>query len=213
MAAQPVKINTNWVQAWSQNNFRLQFLVTLICLVIVLIFIPQFFLIIQNRNGIVLNDLLLNFLSRKDFSLLIFTFIYGSIIIALFSFLHQPIIFLRLLQTYCLLTLLRILSIWLVPLNAPSGYIELVDPIIGRIAYRGNYIDKDLFFSGHVSVLFLLFLFESNRFIKTVFLSATIFVAILLLVQHVHYTIDVIAAPIFSWFSQRIILFLLDIKN
>lgn len=213
MSLKPIKITTTWTEAWRQNNFRLQLLITLFCLIVILTIIPQFFLFIQNRNGFVINDWLLILLYPKDFSIYIFTFIYSSIIIALFSLLQQPINFLRLLQAYIFLTCLRILCILFVPLNAPSGYIDLVDPIIGQIAYGGNYIDKDLFFSGHVSVLFLLFLFESNRFLKIAFLSSTILVAILLLVQHVHYTIDVIAALIFAWFSQRIILFLFDIKN
>ncbi len=66
-------------------------------------------------------------------------------------------------------------------------------------------ISKDLFFSGHVATVFLLFLASSGWKYKFYFGLAAIVVAILILIQHVHYTIDVLLAPIFSIASYYIV--------
>ena len=145
-----------------------------------------------------------NILTPQNFSTAIFVLIYSTIVVAVFSFYKFPVMLLRVLQCYLLLTFLRIISIWLVPLNAPSGYIDLVDPFIGRFAYAGNYIDKDLFFSGHVSILFLIFLFEERRWLKIIFMLSTFLVAAFLLKQHVHYSIDILAAPLFALSCYRL---------
>lgn len=203
--------NLKWQTAMRIRSFALQLLITLIVLCLVLIFIPQFFLFIQDRKGIALNDILLNILTPENFSTVIFILIYPALIIAVFSFYKFPVLFLRFLQSYLLLTILRIISIWLVPLNAPSGYIDLTDPFIGRFAYGGYYIDKDLFFSGHVSVLVLIFLFEDKQWLRIIYMIITFVVSALLLKQHVHYSVDVIAAPIFAYFSYK--LFFLANKN
>lgn len=56
-----------------------------------------------------------------------------------------------------------------------------------------------MFFSGHTSTLVLLSLaLEKNRE-KVLTMTGAVIVGILLLVQHVHYTLDVIAAPFFTW--------------
>ncbi len=204
MISQFKESNLSWQKALRIRSFRLQLLITTIGLCAVLIFIPQFFLFIQSRNGIVINDELLNILTPQNFSTAIFVLIYSTIVVAVFSFYKFPVMLLRVLQCYLLLTFLRIISIWLVPLNAPSGYIDLVDPFIGRFAYAGNYIDKDLFFSGHVSILFLIFLFEERRWLKIIFMLSTFLVAAFLLKQHVHYSIDILAAPLFALSCYRL---------
>jgi hypothetical protein len=80
----------------------------------------------------------------------------------------------------------------------------LNDPFVDFVGYGKNIITKDLFFSGHTSTLFLLFLIARKRALKIFFLAITLAVAMFLLKQHVHYTIDVLAAPVFAWISYRI---------
>jgi membrane-associated phospholipid phosphatase len=58
---------------------------------------------------------------------------------------------------------------------------------------------KDLFFSGHTATVFLLFLNSQTKLWKNVFLTLTILVGFCVLIQHVHYTVDVIAAPFFGY--------------
>lgn len=70
---------------------------------------------------------------------------------------------------------------------------------------KGEILTKDLFFSGHTGTLFLLFLLVENKYLKTIFLAATILVGSAVLLQHVHYSVDVFVAPFVAYGSFRII--------
>ena len=104
--------------------------------------------------------------------------------------------FFRGLQAYTLLILVRTFAIYMVPLEPPSNMIVLDDPIANSILGGGGLIiTKDLFFSGHVSALVLLGLVSQNKFMSVANLIFASIVGILIVWQHVHYTIDVVAAP------------------
>lgn len=98
------------------------------------------------------------------------------------------------------MTIIRLLCISIFALDPPPGLIGLKDPLTS-LTYGGTdvFITKDLFFSGHTSNLFLIYLCLQKKRDKQFALLATFIVGILVLVQHVHYTIDVIAAIIFTW--------------
>ncbi len=99
---------------------------------------------------------------------------------------------------------LRIAAMWATPLEAPPGMIPLEDPVV-RLFGPGRLLTKDLFFSGHTSTLFLLALTVPGRGWKALFVAATAAVAVGVLVQHVHYAIDVLAAPFFAYASVRLV--------
>jgi hypothetical protein len=199
-----MKSKKSWQEAWQERNFRIQLMASFGVLLLIALLLPHFFIFIQARDGYTMHDPVLQLLVPKNFSLLIFTLIYSALITALISFSFYPMLLLRGLQAYCLLLLVRTLCIWLVPLNDPPGMIVLNDPFVGYIGYGGKPISKDLFFSGHTSTLFLFFLAAPNRGLRIFFLIITLVVASCILLQHVHYTIDVIAAPFFSWICYRI---------
>ncbi len=114
--------------------------------------------------------------------------------------------FLLAIQTYSLIAFLRLLTIYLLPLDAPPTIIPLKDPFVEFFG-GGNTLLKDLFFSGHTATMFLFFLLVNNK-LKIVFFISTILVAIFVLIQHVHYTIDVVAAPFFTYGSYKFISFI-----
>jgi len=87
---------------------------------------------------------------------------------------------------------------YLLPLEPPANMIILNDPLVEFFG-TGQALTKDLFFSGHTATLFILFLVSEKKIIKTVFLISTIAVAIAVLLQHVHYSIDVLAAVFFTY--------------
>lgn len=62
------------------------------------------------------------------------------------------------------------------------------------LIYPGQ-IDADLFFSGHTALLFIFF--SISR--RSIFALLTIVLAFLLMIQRVHYSIDVIAAVPFAF--------------
>lgn len=204
--AQFLSFRTNWKEAWSYKSFRLQAVTTFSVLIGIAIFIPSFFSYIQSVNGHRINDMVLNILPVRDMSLYIFLLIYPVILLSVINLSTQPFLLLKCLQAYCLLVLIRVLTMYLVPLDPESSIINLEDPFVGRLFYNGSVITKDLFFSGHVSTMFLLFLTIPFCPLKTIFITATLLVAVFILMQHVHYTVDVIAAPLFSWICYKMVL-------
>jgi hypothetical protein len=86
-------------------------------------------------------------------------------------------------------------SIYLVQLDPPHELIRLKDPLTS-ITYGGRdlFMTKDLFFSGHTSNMLLLALCFDKKTDKFFAFLATFLVGILVLFQHVHYSIDVIGA-------------------
>jgi hypothetical protein len=107
------------------------------------------------------------------------------------------------LLTYSAVTWLRMLTIYLVTLEAPQGIITLKDPFLSVVVYPGEFV-KDLFFSGHISTMTVLILIEPNKKLKWIKVIATVVVAALLLKQHVHYSVDIFFAPLFTYLVYRL---------
>ncbi|GAA4466873.1 phosphatase PAP2-related protein [Nibrella saemangeumensis] len=166
-----------------------------VLLVLVLIALPFFFQYIQNRRGALLNDWVLNYLPAYDVSIPIFAIIWGIAGLTVFRAFRNPAMLLTLLWSYVLVTLTRMITITTVALDPPADLIELVDPISNSF-YGAEFVTRDLFFSGHTSTVFLMYLCLRKRNDKALALIGTILVGIMLLVQHVHYTVDVLAAPL-----------------
>ena len=91
------------------------------------------------------------------------------------------------------------LAIYFVQLEPPVNLIRLKDPLTS-ITYggRGLFITKDLFFSGHTSNMLLLALCLPNKSDKIIAFSAAISIGIMLLVQHVHFSVDVVGAVVIT---------------
>ncbi|WP_345248154.1 phosphatase PAP2-related protein [Nibrella saemangeumensis] len=175
--------------------FRKKLIVGVVLLVLVLIALPFFFQYIQNRRGALLNDWVLNYLPAYDVSIPIFAIIWGIAGLTVFRAFRNPAMLLTLLWSYVLVTLTRMITITTVALDPPADLIELVDPISNSF-YGAEFVTRDLFFSGHTSTVFLMYLCLRKRNDKALALIGTILVGIMLLVQHVHYTVDVLAAPL-----------------
>jgi hypothetical protein len=119
--------------------------------------------------------------------------------------LAKPKTFLKALQACSLLLVLRTITVYLFPLETPHGMIYLHDPITGFFLNNVNVVTKDLFFSGHVSVMCLLIYFSTNKLWKTYLTVVTPVLALMIMWQHVHYTVDIIAAPFFAVFCCKLI--------
>ena len=204
------KLDINWKTAWASPSFRCMFLSGLVLLTIVLFFYPYFFDFVQHRKGVVLNDWILAVLPSVDVSAFIFTLICITVLLGLFRSLQSPYLFLIFLWGYLLINLSRLVTITLVPLEPPIGLMSLADPIAFPF-YGQQGITKDLFYSGHTATLFLVFLVVRKKWEKALTLACTILIAISLLIQHIHYTLDVLSAPFFVFgiyvLSKRIVLY------
>lgn len=196
---------TGW-RSWLKNKRnQLEFFITLFAGMLVLTFIPDFFNYVESRNGVVFEDVILNLFNPVDLTWPIFSIIYLSLICAFVSIINKPAKLIFAIQFYLLLMVVRMTSMYFVPLDPPPGIISLADPFIQLIT-TGEVLQKDLFFSGHTATLFFLFLISDKIILKKFFLIATAVVAIMVILQHVHYTIDVFAAPFFAYSTYRLIL-------
>ncbi|MBL0745334.1 phosphatase PAP2-related protein [Chryseolinea lacunae] len=194
-------VKDNWKNAWASPDFRKHFIVTLSILVLMVAFIDHFFYYIQSRDGHPLRDVVLDWLPADDVSNYIFASLYIGVIIAMGSALRYPEALLTGLQAYGYLTLMRMCTLYFIPLEPHPAIVSLEDPFIGYLFYDKIEITKDLFFSGHVSTICLLVITAPGRNLRIFLILDTILLAGLMLVQHAHYTVDILAAPLFAAFS------------
>lgn len=193
-----------WGTFLQNKYYRNEFVISVVILAFALFTFSNFLNFVQTRNGITLSDPLLHFYKAVNLTWLTFSLIYFSIILVLFSLANSPGKLVFTVQCYSLLLLIRMVMMSLMPLNPPAGMISLNDPFV-QFFGTGQILTKDLFFSGHVATLFLFYLVTEKKIFKTFFLIATILVGITVLLQHVHYTIDVVSAPFFSYLSYRLV--------
>jgi membrane-associated phospholipid phosphatase len=195
----------NWNIAFSNPHFRNRFLVSVVVLIVILTGFASLLAYIETRQGHTFYDPILNFIKPRDVSDFIFFVTYSAAIIGLIYAFLSPYKFLHLIQMYGALTLLRVVTLFFIPLEPPTAIIPLRDQFLTHTFYAGNEHLKDLFFSGHAATLFLFYFFTINKTLKYTFLAAAISVSIGVMVQHVHYSYDVIAAPIFAYIAFRVI--------
>ena len=191
----------SWSDAWQLKRFRYKTIIALFLVAIILIMLPTFFAFIEKRDGMVLQDYVLDAVPAMDVSIPTFTIIWSVVLLVFYRIYQNPRLFLLVAYGFILMCVLRMLTISLLPLNPPPGLIVLKDPI-ANIAYGGNgiFITKDLFYSGHTGNMFLFFLCLQHKWDKIIALTASFLVGILVMVQHIHYSIDVIAAFLFTFF-------------
>lgn len=199
-------LQESWKSEWQRISFRFNLALAAFILVGLLLFSTQFLIYTESRPGIPLNDILLSYLPGYDLSGFIFFLIYSSVIIGLSHLSQNPYRLIPAFYVYSTVLSCRMLSIYFFPLEAPTDIIVLRDPFVEFFTGAGNVLTKDLFFSGHTSTLYIVYVFTKNKYLRIFFLLSTIAVGIMLLIQHVHYTMDVIAAPFVVFGAYRLVL-------
>lgn len=163
----------------------------------------------EHRPGTNFHDPVFTLFSSIDCSVITFIMLYTSVV----SFLivhRKDLIQLSLLAfSYAFILILRGISLWALPFYADSDAIKLDDPFLNTFIYPDNYVERDLFFSGHVAILVLLVLFSKDQKWKWLYTLMSVGVGITVVLQKVHFSIDVVAAPFFAilafWATKRII--------
>ncbi|MEY2793209.1 MAG: hypothetical protein RJA76_1201 [Bacteroidota bacterium] len=192
----------NWKTALSQTKFRWFFYLAILYFSIFPWKADDFFQYIQLREGYDLNDYLLQIVPANNHSYLIFGIIYLSVIYLLLQLLKQPKLFIWFAWAFNIETTLRFICIYFIPLNPPQNLVELHDPLAEIFIYGKNLaITKDLFFSGHTATMIFVCYFLKGKAEKTIAITLTILLAYLLLIQHIHYTIDILGAVFFTLIS------------
>lgn len=201
------KLKQNWQNAYDTSLKRFKLLVGGVLIVGLISMMPSFFRSIEKRNGVVLNDWVLAHLPAFDVSPIIFTIIWGMGLLMLVRAMYKPAICTTYIWMLIFVCIVRFISISLVRLDPPAGLVPLIDPLTGCF-YGHASITHDLFFSGHTSTMVLILLNLEKKSDKIIAFVATIAVMALLLIQHIHYTIDVLAAPVIVYCLYRLTRFL-----
>jgi membrane-associated phospholipid phosphatase len=194
----------SWKEFLKEKRNRAELIISLLLLAVVLTSLANFLNYVEARQGVLLPDPLLNLFKPIDLTWLIFALIYISLVVAIATLFKNPKRLMFAIQLYTLMVAIRIAAMYLLPLEPPATMIILNDPLVEFFG-TGQTLTKDLFFSGHTATLFILFLVSERKIIKTVFLISTIAVAIAVLLQHVHYSIDVFAAMFFTYACYKLL--------
>jgi hypothetical protein len=191
-------VGTNWKIAWQKKKFRYTLFAGLFLMTVILACYPFFFQYIEDRKGYLFRDPVLKLVAAHDVYIPVFFFIWSCAALMFVSAIRNPGVLLTFLVSYIFLSIIRMLAIFLFPLEPPAGIISLIDPL-SNYFYGAKFITRDLFFSGHVSTLFLMYLCQQGKLTRTYTLIASLCVSILVLIQHIHYSIDVLFAFPFAY--------------
>ena len=191
----------NWLKAFKTPSFLIVLFFTCIGGLAIPTFSAEFMHYVQNRQGYNIPDILLENIPAMDVSMPIFILLNGTILATIIYLLPHPNKLLVGFMSFVIMIGLRYLFVYLLPLETPPHSVPLIDPVLARYIYNHEIINKDLFFSGHASVMCLCVYLVKNRPLKILNLIAAVTLSFLLLVQHIHYTIDILGAPLFSFIS------------
>lgn len=199
-----ISLKESWRLVWNSSITRFQMITGSVLLAVVLSILPSFFASIEQRKGVQVNDWVLAQIPAHNVSIAIFAIIWGMGALAFYRAARNPSMYVTYVWAYALVMVVRMFTISVVQLAPPAGLIQLTDPLTG-IFYGHATITKDLFFSGHTSTLLLIYLTLEKKSDKVFGIIAVFAVACLLLVQHVHYTLDIVMAPFFVYPIYRLV--------
>jgi hypothetical protein len=194
-----------WRTCWREPGFRVELVGSLGGLVGVGLLFWRFGAWIEQRAGTVLHDPVLEHLPAVDLTWFIFTVLYAALGTAFWEMLHAPHRLLFAFRFYAAVMLTRLIAMYLTELDDPLTAIPLQDPV-SRVFFQTRTIPtKDLFFSGHTATMFTLYLTAVTPRRRALLLGATLVIAVAVLLQHVHYVFDVLAAPFFTYGVYRLL--------
>ena len=204
MLRRPGAVTAAWREAWSDQRFRVEAVLSPVALVVVLAVMAHFLSWVERRPGVVLADPVLALIPPRDVTWLTFGLVYVGLVGTFVLLLPHPRRLMLGAQAYAVMVLFRMAVMAVTPLEAPPDTIPLRDPLV-QVLGTGEVLTRDLFFSGHTATLALMTLLAPGRTSRRFFLVCTVLVAACVLRQHVHYTVDVLVAPFFAYASRELV--------
>lgn len=174
--------------------------ITFATLFITLFSYTRFLNHVEQREGLVFLDPIHAVAGPIDLTWPIFIMLYGALVVAILAMARTPVVLFKAIRAYTMLIGIRIICMWLLPLDPPSTMIALGDPLV-QLFTSGTSVPltRDLFFSGHTSLLCVVGFVIPGRIWKVTFFSLAALVGVAVILQHVHYSIDVVVAPLAAW--------------
>jgi hypothetical protein len=208
MSSRSPSVFSRVIEAWrlslQSRSFRLETAVTMVVFIANLVLYPNFLNYIEQRPGVRFLDPVLSMIEPVDATWVTFIILYVSISSAIWFLLREPEYLMMGFQCYVVLFFLRAVALLMVPLEPPLRIIALNDPFVEFFGVDGT-LTRDLFFSGHTSLMFLLFLTARTPGLRRLYLSLTVVLAGCVMVQHVHYAFDVFVAPLAAYASVGLV--------
>lgn len=200
-------VGEKWRNAWADPGFQRACWIGLAAVLPVVVLLPKFFSLLGTRPGLMPPDPVLDRVGPYAVALPIFLVLYTAVLVGIVLLLRKPEAMVRMLHAYTLLLAFRMVAMFLITFEPPAGIIPLVDPVTS-VFYPGQEpFLKDLFFSGHTATPFLFALAVGPGAARRWLMVSAAVVGALVVVQHVHYTVDVLAAPVFAvlawWLAGR----------
>lgn len=190
-------------QVLSKNYYSLIGAFILVVLLLILgVYVLDY---VEHRSGFAIYDPFIKFFKPDNVSIFIFVINYTLILGVFFFYFNSPKKVVVILLSYSLLLCFRYIVLMMIALEPPSDIIPLHDPIIEFFSGANQSFTKDLFFSGHTAFASLCVMYLKKTIFKIVGIFLTLILGFMLIIQHVHYTIDVIAAPFFAVASYYIL--------
>tara|TARA_B100000902_G_C27255313_1_gene887525 strand:- start:153 stop:848 length:696 start_codon:yes stop_codon:yes gene_type:complete len=211
-----------WLKFLSnKRNFNIS-IITILLFGAISLFFSWFLVWVENRDpylGEFIDPLF--FWDPIDLSTPTFFLTYGIIGFYILHHISSPLKIVYFIQMLIFIVACRIVSLTLIQFDAPEvvwstaqaaniegqTLIQLADPILNNIIYHQDtaipnkpiYTHHDLFFSGHTAKCLLASLLYENKKMRYLFIILTCVMATFLLLQHVHYSIDIFFAPVVTF--------------
>lgn len=154
---------------------------------------------VSSTQAVYVPDLILDHIGPVNVG---FFYVYGYIILFAALFLYPGVYHIRTLHVviaqFSILVILRAVFISFTHLQTPPDVIPVTFPWL----FQDFSFQNDMFFSGHTAIPFLGFLLFKER-IRYFFLFGSIFMGVVVLLIHIHYSIDVMAAFFITYASYK----------
>lgn len=195
------------------KNWKL-FIGSILFLLLIAFIFNRFLAWNEVREGLYFDDPVFHWYKAKDYSWAIMLPLYVAITFFIYFYRHQPLKLTRLATAYALAIAFRMVTLYFLPFYADADAVKLYDPILNNFVYPNNYVARDLFFSGHAALMLLMMWTMPKGVWRRIYLVIAVIISTFLVLQKVHFSIDILAAPIFSLIALSITdLIVLKLKN
>ncbi len=187
---------------WRQELVEYRYLILLSLLIVAAATFLDYFSgkYVSAIEAVPVPDLILDHVGPVDVS---FFYVYGYLTLCFALFLYPLVFHIRTLHVvvsqFSFLVMLRAVFVVLTHLQTPPDGIRVDFPWI----FKGISFQNDMFFSGHTAIPFLGFLLYDGK-IRYFFLCGSIFMGIVVLLMHLHYSIDVFSAFFITYCCHKI---------
>lgn len=184
-----MKLENQWIKEIKSNKYLIIFSIFLLILASILDYIAGAY--VTKTIGATAPDLILDRIPTLDLD---FIYLYGSIAMVILLFAYALFFkvkeFHTVISQFSLLIIVRGIFTCFTHLSTPTGALQFEVP---KYLFFLNF-SNDLFFSGHTAIPFLGFLLFKEDKIRYLFLALSIIMGAVVLLMHIHYSIDVFSA-------------------